>query len=115
MKTFQTMACAIAFAVPHAVAAQTNPPEDRSAATTTSQLTYKSVFQDYRPYADVPVADWRQVNDVVRNAAIKGGGQGGHGAQGSKGSEDSAASKEDAPRRTPAQTHEGPGMHGGQR
>jgi len=115
MKTLQTMACAIAFAVPHVVAAQANPPEDRSAATTTSQLIYKSVFQDYRPYEDVPVADWRQVNDIVRNAATKGGGHGGHGAQGPKGSGGSASSKEAAPRGAPAQKDEGHGMHGGQR
>ena len=81
MKTLQTMACAIAFAVPHVVAAQANPPEDRSAAMAAPQLTYKSAFEDYIPYEDVPVADWRRVNDTVRDAAAKGGGHGGHGAQ----------------------------------
>ena len=112
MKTFQTMACAIAFAVPHVVAAQTNPPENRSAATTAAQLTYKSAFQDYKPYEDVPVADWRQVNDTVRHAATKGGGHGGHGAQDSKGTDGSAASKEVAPPPAPAQQNMGHGMHG---
>ena len=113
MKTLQTMACAIAFAMPHVVAAQANPPEKDAAATTTSQLTYKSAFHDYRPYEDVPVADWRQVNDTVRAAAAEGGGHGSHGAQEPKGSEGSAAPKEAAP---PAfgQQHMGHGMHGGQ-
>jgi hypothetical protein len=99
MNTFQTMACAIAFAVPHVVAAQANPPENRSAATAAAQLTYKSAFQDYRPYEDVPVADWRQVNDTVRHAATKG-------------SDGSAANKEVAPPLAPAQQHMGHGMHG---
>ena len=112
MKTLQTMACAIAFAVPHLVAAQANPPENRSAATTASQLTYKSAFDDYRPYEDVPVDDWRQVNDTVRHAA-KGGGHGGHGTPDSKGLEGSAASKEAAPSPAPAQQHIGHGMQGG--
>ena len=112
MKTLQTMACAIAFAVPHVVAAQANPPENPSAATTASQLTYESAFQDYRPYEDVPVADWRQVNDTVRHAATKGGGHGGHGAQDSKGTDGSAASKEVAPPPAPAQQHMGHGVHG---
>ena len=115
MKTLQTMACAIAFAVPHVVAAQANPPENPSAATTASQLTYESAFQDYRPYEDVPVADWRQVNGTVRQAATKGGGHGGHGAPDSNGPEGSAASKEAAPPPpAPAQQHMGHGMHGGQ-
>ena len=115
MKTLQTMACAIAFAVPHVVAAQANPPENASAATTASELTYESAFQDYRPYEDVPVAEWRQVSGTVRQAATKGGGHGGHGAPDSKGSEGSAASKEAAPPPpAPAQQHMGHGMHGGQ-
>jgi hypothetical protein len=72
MKTLQTMACAIAFAMPHVVGAQANQPEKGSAATTASKLTYKSAFHDYRPYEDVPVAGWRPVNDTVRHAAAKG-------------------------------------------
>jgi hypothetical protein len=116
MKILQTMACAVAFAVPHVAAARANPPENRSAATTTSQLTYQSAFQDYRPYEDVPVADWRQVNDTVRDAGTKGGGHGNRSAPGTKASEGSAASKEEvAPRLAPARNHEGHGMHGGQR
>ena len=115
MKTLHTMACAIAFAVPRVVAAQANLPENPSAATTTPQLTYESAFQDYRPHEDVPVADWRQVNNTVRQAATKGGGHGGHGAPDSNGPEGSAASKEAAPPPpAPAQQHMGHGMHGGQ-
>jgi hypothetical protein len=111
MNTVQTMACAIAFAVPHVVAAQANPHENPSAATTAAQLTYKSAFQDYRPYEDVPVADWRQVNDTVRAAATKGGSDGGHGAQQPQGSAGSATSEKAAPAPS-GQHHMGHGMHG---
>jgi hypothetical protein len=114
MKTLQTMACAIAFAVPHAVAAQANPADNHSAATTAPQLTYESAFDNYRPYEDVLVADWRQVNETVRHAATKGGGHAGHEVQDSKGSGGSAANKEAAPSPAPAQQHMGHGMQGGQ-
>ncbi len=114
MKTFQTMACAIAFAVPQVVAAPANPPENRSAATTAAQLTYKSAFDDYTTYEDVPVANWRQVNDTVRAVAAKGGGHGGHRAQVPRGSEGSAAPEEAAPLPASGQQHMGQGMHGGQ-
>jgi hypothetical protein len=113
MKTLHTMACAIAFAVPRVVAAQANLPENPSAATTTPQLTYESAFQDYRPHEDVPVADWRQVNDTVRQATTKGGGHGSHGAPDSKGLEGSAAPKEAAPPPKSGQQHMGHGMRGG--
>ena len=115
MKTFQTMACAIAFAMPHVVAAQANPPENPAAATAAPQLTFKSAFDNYKPYEDVPVADWRQVNETVRDAAAKGGGHAGHDASRSKGSEGSAPGKEAAPSPAPAQQHMGHGMHGGPR
>ena len=117
MKSLQTMACAIALAVPHVAAAQTNSPEGRSAATTAAPLTYQSAFEDYRTYEDVPVADWRQVNDTVRAAATKSGG---HGAQQSQGSTGSAASKEAAPPPASRQhdmrhrPHGSRDMHGGQ-
>jgi hypothetical protein len=121
MKPLQTMACAIAFAVPHLAAAQMNSAEGRSAATTAATPTYQSAFENYRTYQDVPLADWRQVNDTVRAAATKGGGQGAHGAQQSRGSAGSAASKEAAPPPASAQhdmrqgTHGSRDMHGSRR
>lgn len=114
MKALQTMACAIALAVPHAVVAQADSPENDFAAATASQLTYRSAFHDDRPYEDVPVADWRQVNDTVRHAATKGGGHGGHGAQQPQGLEGSATSKEAAPPPASGQHDIRQGMHGGQ-
>lgn len=37
----------------------------------TARLTYQSAFADYKPYKDVPLADWRAVNDTVAGAAAK--------------------------------------------
>jgi hypothetical protein len=36
-------------------------------------LVYRSAFSDYKPWQDIPPADWRAVNDTVRDA--KPGGQ----------------------------------------
>ncbi len=119
MKALQTMACAFACALSYTVLAQANPPENDIAAATASQLTYRSAFHDYRPYEDVPVADWRQVNNTVRHAATKGGGHGGHGAQQPQGLEGSATSKEAVPSPASGQhdirqrMHGDQGMHGG--
>ena len=108
MKALQTVACAIALAVPLVVVAQANPPDNRSSDRAASQLSYKSAFEDYKPYVDIPVADWRQVNNTVRDAAAKGGGHGGHDAPDSKGLAGSASDKEAAP---PAATPQHPMGH----
>lgn len=123
MRTLETTAWVIALAVPHVhvVAAQANPPGNPPAVPTIAQLTYTSAFDDYRPYQDVPVADWRRVNDTVRNAAAKGGGHASHGSQDSKGSQDSTPGEQAAPPPAAAPQHpgeampEGPRMDGGQR
>jgi hypothetical protein len=39
-----------------------------SAAQATPQLSYRSAFADFRPYQDVPLADWRAANDAVAPA-----------------------------------------------
>lgn len=53
------LACATA-----AAGAQTpaQPPADRGAAP---PLTYRSAYESYRPYAEEPLAPWREVNDTV--------------------------------------------------
>jgi hypothetical protein len=107
MKAIRTMACAIAFAVPHIGAAQAISPVDASAAKTAPQLTYKSTFDDYKPFEDVPVADWRQLNDTVRDTAANGGGHAGHRIQDSEGKERSVAAKDGAPPAAGGQLHRG--------
>jgi hypothetical protein len=35
-------------------------------------LRYESAFADYKPWQDIRPADWRRVNDAVREAARAG-------------------------------------------
>lgn len=37
------------------------------------QVSYQSAFADYKPYKDVPLANWRALNDTVAGAAGEGG------------------------------------------
>jgi hypothetical protein len=113
MKTLKTMACAIAFAVPHLVSAQATPAETQAATPAAAQLNFRSAFSDYKPYEDVPVADWRQVNDNVQQAATKSGGHAGHDVQKPAAEERTAPGDASADSPTPPQKHMGHGMHGG--
>lgn len=70
-------AMAALMGLPLIAAAQANPADPGTSAPT---LGYQSVFSDYKPWQDIKLADWRAVNDTVRDAAAKGGGHGGHGA-----------------------------------
>ncbi len=112
MKTLQTMACSIAFTVPHVLAAQANPPQMNPGFLAVAQLTYQSAFDDYQPYEDVPVADWRQVNDTVRDAAGKGRTRAAHATPNAIGSEGLDQGREAAP--LPARQRTGQEMHGDQ-
>jgi hypothetical protein len=112
MKTLKTMACVIAFAMPQLVAAQA-APETPAASTAGSQFPFQSAFADYTPYQDVPVADWREVNETVKKAAEKGGGHAGHGSQKPPAVEDKAPAAGSAPSPAPREEHTGHGMHGG--
>lgn len=114
MKTLQTMAWTIAFAMPQFAFAQAaaDSPTDTTAA---SQLNVQSAFADYKPYQDVSVADWRQVNETVRDAATKGGGHAGHGSANpaAAGSTAHAGADPGTPSAAPREKHRGHGMHGG--
>lgn len=54
------LACAAAVAGAQPPA---QPPADRAVAP--PPLTYQSAYEGYRPYADEPLAPWREVNDTV--------------------------------------------------
>ena len=41
---------------------------------------YSSAFASYRPYQDPELADWRGVNDTVRDAASKSAARENHGS-----------------------------------
>lgn len=53
-------------------------------------ISYRSVFEGYRPFREEPIVDWRKLNEEVRAAGghigIMGGagGHAGHGAQSAK-------------------------------
>jgi hypothetical protein len=74
-------------------------------------LRYSSAFADYRPYVDVPRADWREVNRTVEEAARKSGGDhAGHGAATPAAPTPAPANAGSAPQ---GPGHHGHGMHGG--
>jgi len=106
------MACAIAFTMPQFVAALA-APETPAAATAGLQLPFQSAFADYKPYEDVPVADWREVNETVKKAAEKGDGHAGHGSQEPPADEDKAPAAASGPSPAAREGHTGHSMHGG--
>jgi hypothetical protein len=71
------VAVAALMGLPLMAAAQANPADSGAPAPA---LGYQSAFSDYKPWQEIKPADWRAVNDTVRDAAAKGGGHGGHGA-----------------------------------
>jgi hypothetical protein len=67
-------ACAAAISL----AANAQNATSDARGTSGSRLTYDSAFQDYRAYSDAEVADWRRLNDELRDAAGDSGGHAGH-------------------------------------
>jgi hypothetical protein len=72
------LAPAVALCLPLLAFAQADRPDPADPKTPAPALRYQSAFADYKPWQDPKPADWRAVNDVVRDAAAKGGGHGGH-------------------------------------
>lgn len=70
------VATAALMGLPLMAAAHANPADPGAPAPA---LGYPSAFSNYKPWQDIKPADWRAVNDTVRDAAAKGSGQGGHG------------------------------------
>ena len=71
------VAAAALMGLPLMAAAQADPADPGVPAPA---LGYASAFSDYKPWQDLKPADWRAVNDTVRDAAAKSGGHAGHGA-----------------------------------
>jgi hypothetical protein len=57
------------------------------APTAVPQLSYRSALADYKPYRDVPLANWREVNDIVAGAPGGASGHASHGLGAMKGVE----------------------------
>ena len=70
---------AMATCLPLLAAAQAAKTEAPKVAL---QLTYRSAFADYKPYKDAPLANWREVNDIVAGAPDAASGHAGHGMGG---------------------------------
>jgi hypothetical protein len=70
------VAVAALMGLPLIAAAQANPADSGAPAPA---LAYQSAFSDYKPWQGIKPADWRAVNDTVRDAAARGGGHDGHG------------------------------------
>jgi hypothetical protein len=97
---------AIAASLALQVAAQTgrtNPPDIQAP---TVPLRYESAFSDYKPYQDLPMANWRQVNDAVLEAASAAATSGGDGTTVSPGLPGSV------PTQGPGQDHDAHHMKG---
>ena len=97
------VATAALMGLPLMALAQANPADPGAAVPA---LGYQSAFADYKPWRDIKPADWRAVNDTVRDTKPSGG-HGGHGATPASGSPASAtpapaAGQQPAPAPTPA-------------
>jgi hypothetical protein len=64
--TFPTWAVAVAACMPALAIAQMAKAGAQASAP---QLSYQSAFANYKPYKDIPLANWRAVNDAVASGA----------------------------------------------
>jgi hypothetical protein len=77
---FLRLALGLALCSPLLASAQAGQADPADAKAPAPALSYQSAFADYKPWQDIKAANWRAVNDNVRDAAAKGGGHGGHAA-----------------------------------
>jgi hypothetical protein len=77
-KHFLRRVPAVAFCLPLAALAQGGRADPADASASAPALRYQSAFSDYKPWQDLKPADWRSVNEKVRDAAASGGGHAGH-------------------------------------
>lgn len=60
-------------------------PSGSMVVKTTRQLSYHSAFDDYKPYKDIRLTNWRAVNDAVAAKPSGAGTASGDGTQGMSG------------------------------
>jgi hypothetical protein len=109
----RTWSVAMASCLPLLAAAQAAKSEVPKVAP---QLTYRSAFADYKPYKDAPLANWREVNDIVAGAPGGASGHAGHNMGGMKGMEMPTAPAASASAPMPMKTmpsHDGHHKQGG--
>jgi hypothetical protein len=87
----------VAIAVAGSAAAQgAQRPDPKDPKAPVPSTTYRSAFEDYRPYADQELAPWRRANEEV-------GAAGGHTGM----FKPRQGSGQDAPAKPPAEGHGG--------
>lgn len=74
------LAPAAALCLPLLALGQAARPDPAAPEAAAPALRYPSAFADYKRWQEIKPADWRVVNDTVRDAAAKGGGHAGHPA-----------------------------------
>ena len=92
---------ALACGLPLAAAAQAGATDPTGSAQHTPALRYDSAFKDYKRWQDTKPADWRGVNDALKEAP-KDGSHAGHGAAAPAGA--GSAPKADRPAASPARS-----------
>jgi len=102
---FTGLARAVALSLSMAATAHAQSADGANPKSVAPRLQYQSAFTDYKPWQDLPLRDWRAVNDTVRDATAAGAGHAAHSATPSP----AAAS---APAR-PKSGHAGHPTHGG--
>lgn len=75
---FHRLAPAVALCLPLLAFSQASRSDPTDSKTPAPALRYTSAFADYKPWQDIKPADWRAINDNVRDAAAKGGAHAGH-------------------------------------
>jgi hypothetical protein len=109
---------ALACGLPLAAAAQARATDPTRSAQQTPALRYDSAFKDYKPWQDTKPADWRGVNDALKDA-LKDGSHAGHGAAAPAGAGSAPAAGRPAGARSAAPAPTSPaashGGHGGAR
>ena len=109
---FHWLAPAVALCLPLATLAQSGRSDPAVASAFAPALRYQSAFSDYKPWQDLKPADWRAVNDKVRDAATQGGSHAGHNMMSAPAAPAASAAAPKAS--SPAMPgHGGHQMHGG--
>ena len=61
---------ALALGLPLLVGAEGMQVAATDAKSPAASLRYQSAFADYKPYQDVPLGDWKALNDTVRDREV---------------------------------------------
>ena len=100
-----------AFGLLPIAAAQSLAPDPTRHGKAAPPLRYDSAFAVYTPWQDPRAANWRAVNDAVRDAAAEGHGQATHGGA----TTPASTAPSDKSPASPHDAHVDHGAHGGRK